>query len=103
MTKIYLEDTSVKKYLDNNLANAINLLKQTINTAGILDVPYDFDYRDYTKNMGDNLDLDLNELKGVYNKIKNGYDGCNNLNNDINDKVSEIENYSISLRKSAIR
>ena len=103
MTKIYLVNTSVKNYLNNNLTNAINLLKQATSTASVLDVPYDFDYRDYTKNIEDNLTSELNQLKTVYNKIKNGLDGYNDINNDVNDKLSDIENYSISLRKSAIR
>ena len=103
MAKIYLVDTSVKNYLNNNLTNAIDLLKQATSIASILDVPYDFDYRDYTKNTEDDLASELNQLNGVYNKIKNGLDGCNSISNDVNDKVSDIENYSISLRKSAIR
>lgn len=103
MTKIYLVNTSVKNYLNNNLTNAINLLKQATSTASVLDVPYDFDYRDYTKNIEDNLTSELNQLKTVYNKIKNGLDGYNGINNDVNDKLGDIENYSISLRKSAIR
>lgn len=103
MTKIYLDDNGLKNYVNNYLGSAISLVNSSRNIAKSLSIPYDFDYRSYLKNLDDKLTEDLNELNRVYNKIKTHFDYYSYANNDLYEDLRGIENYSISLRQSAIK
>ena len=45
MSKIYLDEMRFKSYINNNLEKSISLLKEIMNIAKSLDIPYDFDYK----------------------------------------------------------
>lgn len=103
MTKIYLDETSIKNYINGSLENAITRLKEAKSVANALSIPYEFNYRSYLKNLDEKIDSDLDSIGEVYNKIKEHSKRYSNINNDVNNSISEIENYSISLRQSAIK
>ena len=62
-----------------------------------------FKYRSYLKSLDDNLKVTLNSVSGIYNTIKNSSKVYSNIANETNSQVNGIENYSISLRQSAIK
>ena len=103
MAKIYLDENGVKNYVNNYLESAISLVNNSKNIAKSLSIPYDFDYRRYLKDLDDKLTEDLNELNRVYNKIKTHSAYYTYANNDLYEDLRGIENYSISLRQSAIK
>lgn len=103
MTKIYLDENSFKNYVNSYLENAISLVNSSKNIAKSLNIPYDFDYRSYLKNLDDGLSEDLNDLNIIYNKIKTHSSYYSYANNDLYEELRGIENYSISIRQSAIK
>jgi len=103
MTKIYLDNSSSNSYVTDNLGNAITNLKASKSLASILDVPYDFEYKNYLRKLDDGLQVDLNIINGIYKKIKNDSKKYISIRDEFEKNLSGIENYSISLRKSAIK
>lgn len=103
MAKIYLDELKFNNYIGKNLKNAIFSLREALTICSILDIPYDFDYRNYLKKFNDNIKLDLNVVNNLYNRIKDDCKKYNNINDNIDNYLNSIENYSISLRKSAIK
>lgn len=103
MTKIYLDEMTLKKYVYGNLENTISILKDGKNIAKSLNIPYDFKYRTYLKNLDDSIVQELNSLDAVYNIIKNHSSMYSKVNDDITSELDSIENYNISLRQTAIK
>ena len=103
MSKIYLDEMRFKSYINNNLEKSISLLKEIMNIAKSLDIPYDFDYKNYLKNLDDSVKSNLDVIYNLHEKIKGDCKQYNNINDDVNNRVGGIENYSISLRQSAIK
>lgn len=103
MTKIYFNESSLNRLINVGLDNSINNLRSAIETSSMLYIPYYFNYRSYLKSLDDNLKSDLNTIIDIYNKIKNSSINFSNINDNLNSKVNGIENYSISLRQSAIK
>ena len=103
MAKINFDETSLKNHINGNIESSILALKNAKYIASILSVPYEFDYSSYLKNLDDNINSDLNEINEIYNKIKRHSKKFSNINNELKNDIIEIENYSISLRQSAIK
>lgn len=103
MTKIYFDESGLTRLVNGGLYNSINNLRKAIEISGMLYIPYDFNYRNYLKSLDDNLKSDLNIINNVYNTIKNSSSNFSNIKDNLNSKVNGIENYSISLRQSAIK
>lgn len=103
MSKIYFDESSLTRLVNVGLDNSINNLRKAIETSSMLYIPYDFKYRNYLKSLDDNLNANLNSISGIYNTIKNSSKAYSNIANETNSQVSGIENYSISLRQSAIK
>lgn len=103
MAKIYFDESSLNRLVNVGLDNSINNLRKAIEISSMLYIPYDFKYRSYLKTLDDNLKLNLNSINGIYNTIKNSSRTYSKINNDINSEIRDIENYSISLRQSAIK
>ena len=103
MAKIYFDESSLNRLVNVGLDSSINNLRKAIEISSMLYIPYDFKYRSYLKSLDDNLKVTLNSVSGIYNTIKNSSKVYSNIENEINSQVNGIENYSISLRQSAIK
>lgn len=103
MTKIYYEDTGINNLVKPRLENSINSLKSSIKLSSQLYIPYGFRYRNYLNSLNDNLKSDLNIISDVYDFIKRSSNGFQNINDRLNLDIYNIDNYSISLRQSAIK
>ena len=103
MTKIYLDNNSSNSYVTDNLSNAITNLKASKSLASVLNIPYGFEYKNYLRKLDDNLQTDLNIINGIYKKIKNDSKKYIKIRDEFENNLNGIENYSISLRQSAIK
>lgn len=103
MSKIYFDESSLTRLVNVGLDNSINNLRKAIEISSMLYIPYDFKYINYLKSLDDNLKANLNSISGICNTIKNSSKAYSNISNETNSQVSGIENYSISLRQSAIK
>lgn len=103
MAKIYFDDTNLNRFVNVGLDSSIDNIRRAIEISSMLYIPYDFKYRDYLKSLDDNLKNDLNTVNGVYSTIKSSSKTYSNIDNDVNSQIKGIENYSISLRQSAIK
>lgn len=103
MAKINFDETSLKNYINGNFDSSILALKNAKYIASILSVPYEFDYNNYLKKLDDNINADLNAINEIYNKIKRHSKQFSNINSELNNDIIGIENYSVSLRQSAIK
>ena len=103
MAKICFDENSLNRLVNVGLDSSINNLRKAIEISSMLYIPYDFRYRSYLKSLDDNLKANLNSLNSIYNTIKSSSKVYSNIENETNSQVSDIENYSISLRQSAIK
>lgn len=103
MAKIYYDEGNLNRLVNVGLESSINNLRKAIETSSMLYIPYEFRYRGYLKSLDDNLKANLNSINGIYSTLKESSKVYSNISNSINSDVSGIENYSISLRQSAIK
>ena len=103
MTKIYLDEITLKNHVYENLKNTITILKGAKSSVKSLNIPSDFKYRNYLKKLDDSIAQELNSLNAIYNMINDHCDMYSKVNNNINFELDSIENYNISLRKPAIK
>lgn len=103
MAKIYFDKNNLKCLVSPDLEKSINNLKKAVSTSNMLYIPYDFNYRNYLQSLGSKLQRNIDTINNINNIIKNSSKAYSNINNDISDQISDIENYSISLRQSAIK
>ena len=103
MAKIYYDERNLNRLVNVGLESSINNLRNAIETSSMLNVPYDFKYRSYLKSLDDNLKNNLSSINNIYSTLKNSSKVYSNISNSVNSDVSGIENYSISLRQSAIK
>ena len=103
MAKIYFEESNLNRLVNVGLESSINNLRKAIETSSMLSIPYEFKCRSYLNSLDNNLKTNLNTINSVYNTIKDSAKTYSNISNDVNSNVSGIENYSISLRQSAIK
>ena len=103
MAKIYFDEGNLIRLVNVGLESSINNLRDAIGTSSMLSVPYDFKYRSYLKSLDDNLKNNLSAINNIYSTIKESTKTYSNISNNVNSDTSGIENYSISLRQSAIK
>ena len=103
MTKIYYEETGINNLIKPKLENSINNLKDSIKLSNQLYIPYAFRYRNYLNLLKDSLKTDLNTINQIYEFISKSSNGFQNINDKLNLGIYNIDNYSISLRQSAIK
>lgn len=103
MSKIYFDETSFNRMLNERLETTISLLNEAKYIAGALNIPYDFNYRNYLNKLDDNIKQDMNTINVVYIKIKDDAKKYTLINDELNKNISAIEDYSISLRQSAVK
>ena len=103
MSKIYFDETSFNRLLNERLERTVSLLNEARYVAASLNIPYNFNYRSYLQKLDDNIKQDMNTINTVYNKIKGDAKKYGLINDEVNSSISGIENYSISLRQSAIK
>ena len=97
------DERNLNRLVNVGLESSINNLRNAIETSSMLNIPYDFKYRSYLKSLDDNLKNNLSGINNIYSIIKNSSKVYSNISNSVDSDLSGIENYSISLRQSAIR
>lgn len=103
MTKIYFDESGLQRLVNSNLEKSINNLEKIVETSSILSIPYDFKYRNYLQTLDNSIKEDLEKVKNVYNIIKKSSNVFINVKDELESDISNIENYSVSLRQSAIK
>lgn len=105
MTKIYYDDSSLSGYISEGLKKAVSALERAKAIANALSVPWDFYYnsKNYLYSLDDKIKSDIDRVSGVHKRITNLSKAYNLIGDELNQNVSGIENYSISLRQSAIK
>lgn len=103
MTKINFDETNLSMFVNKGLESSISNLKKAVSISSVLSIPYEFKYRSYLKSLDDNLKETLGDISNVYNSVKNSSTAYSYITDEVNSKVTEVENYTISLRQSAIK
>lgn len=103
MAKVYYDERNLSGLVNVGLESSINTLTKAIDISSVLYIPYDFKYRSYLKSLDDNLKENLNSINKIYSTINESSKVYSNISDSVNSGVNGIENYSISLRQSAIK
>ncbi len=103
MTKIYYNQNEINGLISSNFENSVNNLQKAISISNQLDIPSDFEYKKYLKNLDDKLQEDLDKMKLISNKIYKSSKLFSETSNELSSNLYDIEDYSILLRESAIK
>lgn len=103
MTKIYFDEESLARLVNTGLYNSLDKIKNAIQISSSLSIPSGFMYKQSLNSLDENLKSNFNSINSVYNTIKNSTTRFSQINSELNYSISNIENYSIPMRQSAIK
>ena len=103
MAKLNYDKSSAENLVNSNLDNSINDLKSISSVFNQTIIPYDFAYKTYLTQTSEVIKSYISEISNLNQKMRNSYKTLSNINEEIKKELSGIENYSISLRQSAIK
>ena len=86
-----------------NLASAVRNLNLVQNAMNSINLPSDFIYKTYINDLATNIKNYSSELNKLSDKIEKSLKSFGSIEQDVSDKLFNIENYSISIRNSAIK
>ena len=99
MTKIYLDDKTLKNIIIGDIESSISKLNSAIYDVGDLSIPSNFDYAVALKKLPDdinNLRVALNKKKEILKSSVNNYKNIEQRNLD---EILLIKNIELSNRK----
>lgn len=89
MTKLCFKYEQIEKIVIPQINKTIDYLHKVKNEFKNTYIPYDFKYCNYLKDVDDNIDLLINNLKSLIDKIEIVH---RDLNNNINDMEKMLNN-----------
>lgn len=103
MAIINYNSYKVKRDILPNLSSSVTNIKIAYTTSTQLGIPSDFKYKTKLKSLYSELKNSYDSLNSIYNKVKDSETNFSSAEALLQKNVSNINNISVSLRKSIIR
>lgn len=103
MARMNCDRSNAESLVNSRLDNSITNLKNISSVFNQTVIPYDFKYKTYLTQTSEAIISYINEVNSLNQKMRDSYKTLSNINEEIKRELSGIENYSISLRQSAIK
>lgn len=99
MAKIYLDNKYIESRVLPSLEKAINNLVMLLDNVESLDIPENFEYSIYLKNLPDEISVNTEKLKEKKSELQTIIKGYINTENKNYVEIENIQNFSLSHRK----
>lgn len=103
MAKLNYDKSNAENLVNTYLDSSISNLKNVLSVFNQSSVPYDFKYKNYLTQTSEKISTYINEINNLNQKMRNSYKTFSSINDASKNDLIGIENYSISLRQSAIK
>ena len=103
MTKLYFDDNLVTRSLLPKLEDSIESLNKIISIIDDMNIPYDFSYRQYIKDMRDTLNARKKDMNNLVSNINSSRKAYSSTFDNINNSINRIDSFSIKRRTKIIR
>ena len=103
MTKLYYSESGLNKNIVPNLDSAIKNLETCKDTISYMDIPLDFEYRNYLLNFKDYISTDMDKIKNVKNFLSKSSAVYSSTKVNNIELLASIDNISIKLRENLIK
>ena len=102
MTKIYVDNSSLKNNLMVDANNALKQLKKSIYDVGRINVPYEFEYSEYVKKIFDKNLKTYNNLYSEIEKINSKVQILDSIEKNNIENINNVKIVDINYRKNMI-
>jgi len=102
MTKLYFDSNKINNNLLPQLLDSKKKLETLLKDLNSMNIPYDFSYRNYLKNLISKIESYIKKVKYMEDKIEYSNKQNVKLKDDFNFGFSQIEKNDIKIRESLI-